>query len=335
MKGKVIGFVIVCMLISTFFAAAQPTGQFFEGKNSLSYPVFFDDPVPVWNVGNSWTYRINEVNIDFEEDNQTIEINLQIDSLPLEVTDDSGGSYVVSFNTGISGDVYAHIDDGGQVFDVDGTLVSSTISGTMEFDQTTLGIAAMTAQINGLLTLDVKHNGTSILPFLLPIPAQIDMNVVLEQPYTLLHFPMNTSSIWGLPGTNISLDGTVQSIWLNIINFIDTLIVMFLGEENAIIPPMYKHLFPVIDISEALEEIGMIMPMTIPGLPDIFACFGNESVTVTAGTYDAYNISMLGGLGVMFYAPEVKNIIKIDGAFADELPFISDIEMELISTNVS
>ena len=334
MKGKIIGFVIVCMLVSTFFAAAQPPVVIKELENSSLVPQLVDDPVPVWEVGNSWTYQVNEIVIDFEQDNQTIDVELQIASLPLQVTDASGGQYTVEFSTGISGELYAHIMQEGEVFDISGNLLSSTITGTMYFDAATLGIAGVEAQIKGLMTLEVKQNNESILPFLLPIPATIDVNVDLETPYTMLSFPINTSSIWGLPGTNLSFDGTVQSIWLNIINIVDTIIVLILGEENALIPPMYKDLFPVIDISDALDEFGFVMPMPIPEMPTIFACFGKENVTVLGGTYEAYNISMLGGLGYMFYATEVKNIIKIDGAFADELQFVSDIEMELTSTNV-
>lgn len=335
MKGKFVGLVVVGMLVSTFFAAAQPGIEFVETHQNNAVQQILDDPVPIWDVGNSWTYEVNEININFEEDNQTIDVHLEIASLPLLVTDASGGQYTVSFNTAISGNLYAHIMQEGEVFDIYGTLASSTITGTIYFESATLGVMAVEAQIKGRLDLDVKQNGDSILPFLFPIPATVDVNVDLETPYILLNFPMNASNIWGLPGTNVSLDGTVQSIWLNIINIVDTLIVLFLGEENAIIPPMYKDLFPVIDISDALDEFGFVMPMPIPELPTIFACFGKELVTVGAGTYDAYNISMLGGLGIMFYSPVVKNIIKIEGTFADELPFINDIEMELIATNVS
>jgi hypothetical protein len=257
-----------------------------------------------------------------------------IDNLPLEVTDDSGGSYTLSFSADVTGDIYGQKDDGVNVTEFLGTLARTTLTGTIEFDQTTLGITAINALLDGSLRVDVKKNGASILPFLFPIPATIDMNVVMDQPYVLVDFPMNTSKIWGLSANNITLDGTIQSIWLNIINLIDTLMVLFLP-DGGLIPPEYKHLFPVIDISEVFDILGYVQPMNISGLPGIFACFGNESVTVTAGTYDAYNITMLGGLGIMFYAPGVKNIIKIEGAFAEELPYISDIEMELISTNVS
>jgi len=40
-------------------------------------------------------------------------------------------------------------------------------------------------------------------------------------------------------------------------------------------------------------------------------------VTVEAGTFDAYNISVMKGLGHIYYAPEVGNIIKISGHSID------------------
>ena len=37
----------------------------------------------------------------------------------------------------------------------------------------------------------------------------------------------------------------------------------------------------------------------------------------------------MGGLGNIYYAPEVGNIVKITGNFEDVLPFISNINAEL------
>jgi hypothetical protein len=41
----------------------------------------------------------------------------------------------------------------------------------------------------------------------------------------------------------------------------------------------------------------------------------------------------LGGLGSIYYSPEIGNIIKIIGNFENILPFISNIKAELIPYN--
>ncbi|MBU1940335.1 MAG: hypothetical protein KKC68_01040, partial [Candidatus Thermoplasmatota archaeon] len=325
--------VLAAMLIATFLTSAQPLMMQESAIIRPSQPVMFDEDVPIWFVGDTWEYEISEFAIKIDEDNQIIDLNLAMDSLPLSVTDVSGGEYTVEFNTGISGDLYAHIEKEGNIYDINGSLVSSTISGLMYYDAATLGLSIITAEIKGLMMLNVKQNGGSLLPFTLPVPATIDLQIDLETPYTFLHFPLNMSCIWGLPSSNLSVDGTIQSIWLNIINFIDTIIVMLAGPENAIIPPDYKHLLPIIDIRQALEEFGFVMPFAIPEIPNVFSCFGNDTITVAGQDYDAYNISMFGGLGAMYYVPEIKNIVKIAGQF-EELPYIKKLEMQLKSFDV-
>ena len=47
--------------------------------------------------------------------------------------------------------------------------------------------------------------------------------------------------------------------------------------------------------------------------PLAFTCLNMESVTVTAGTYDAWKIqSLIGDYFEYYYAPAVGNLIKID-----------------------
>jgi hypothetical protein len=333
MKGKVFVFLIMGMLVTAFFASATTTFESSESALDSVNPVLFDEPVPVWNINDIWTYRITEVEVDFEEGNQTLTANLEIDEFPLEVKSDSGDQYVVEFSTIIKGDLYGYFEEPPDVYEVQGDLLRTTITGELLFDKATLGIAGLSGEIKGLMLFDVKNNGENMFPFQLPIPATINVDFEMDSLYTFFNFPLNTSCVWGLASNNVSINGSVQSIWLNIINFIDT-IIQIIGMD-PIIPPEYKDLFPVINIKEALDEFGFVTPITLPELPDIFACFGTETITVPAGTFECYNITILGGLGNMYYAPIVKNIIKISGAFADELPFINKIEMELTSFAIS
>jgi hypothetical protein len=54
-------------------------------------------------------------------------------------------------------------------------------------------------------------------------------------------------------------------------------------------------------------------------MPEMFNCSDMETRTVIAGTFDAYNI-VVGGMGSIYYAPDVGNIIEIS---------VEDFKMEL------
>ena len=48
-------------------------------------------------------------------------------------------------------------------------------------------------------------------------------------------------------------------------------------------------------------------------MPFAFSCPYKESITVEAGNYEAWKIkSLLGGFFEYYYAPEVRNLVKIN-----------------------
>lgn len=99
------------------------------------------------------------------------------------------------------------------------------------------------------------------------------------------------------------------------------------------LPPEIASLLPVVDIGDAFVVFGIPSVFTLPDIPSAFACLNKETVTVEAGTYEAYNITVAGGVGTYYYAPQVGNVIKISGDFQGLLPYLQSIDMELIETN--
>jgi hypothetical protein len=149
--------------------------------------------------------------------------------------------------------------------------------------------------------------------------------------------------VWGLPAVNVSIAGTIESIWLNIFNFINQKvrkwnligpISLLLGvDEQAIqdASDMIDDILPVIDIEYVLNEyLGADNVLSLPEIPFVFYCNNTVNITVPVGTFETYEIVVAGGLGTMYYSPEVKNIIKMEGNFDDVLPFLNGIEVELI-----
>jgi hypothetical protein len=150
--------------------------------------------------------------------------------------------------------------------------------------------------------------------------------------------------VWGLPAVNVSIAGTIESIWLNIFNFINQKIRLWnlIGpisrflevDEQAVqdASDMIDDILPIIDIKYVLNEyLGVDNVLPLPEIPFVFYCNNTVEITVPAGTFEAYEIVVAGGLGTMYYSPEVKNIIKMEGNFDDALPFLNGIDVELIN----
>jgi len=101
------------------------------------------------------------------------------------------------------------------------------------------------------------------------------------------------------------------------------------GCGMGFIPPELSQFLPIVDISEVLNAFNITDKMPLPKVPDIFESSSQKSITVEAGIYNAYDISILDGIGNMYYSPEVGMIVKMTGNFNNMFPFMQDINIEL------
>jgi hypothetical protein len=340
MKSKIIGILVCMMLLTTFLTVAMNDDNVELKKISHTEKITssFDDDVPTWTVGDMWTYKIDDINIDIE-DNKSIHGHMQIDELILEVVGDAGDLYDLYLEPAkINGDYSVYIEQENSTIDVEGQLLGTKIEGHIFFTKSDLGIKEIDVELSGILTIKINELPEGLpfsnIPFPVPVPATIEANLDFGNPYVPIDFPLNTSKMWGISATNFSLNGEVRSIWFNIIKFIDQIATAF---GSPLLPPEIAELLPDIDIKDALEMRGMSNIFEIPEIPSIFSCFNMENITVPTvppETFNAYNISIAGGLGRIYYVPELKNIIKISGQLGDLIPFIDDIDMELIDYNL-
>jgi len=337
MKSKLVGILISLMLIVTFLSVATNVEnvELKRMKNSKLITASFDDDVPIWNIGNKWIYKITDVEVDNEDENKTIHVDLQINELPFEVIDDST-FYKLKFSAKINGNYSVYIKEENSTTDVEGKLFGTTINGSIFYTKSELGIKKIDYEISGILTLKIKELPKDFkipeIPIPIPIPAIITTTLDFGTPYTFLNFPLNVSKTWGLPATNFTINGKIQSVWLTIINIINEIFTAF---GNPLLPEETADLLPIVDIKEALEIHGINNTFEIPEVPSIFAIFKMNNETVPAGEFYSYNISVApinftDALGRIYYASEVKNIIKVTGHLGDILPFTTGIEMELV-----
>jgi len=328
MNKKIISIFVCTLFIAT--VAFTATGTYDEdiiGSKHLSKGLIidsFDDDVPIWEIGDGWEYRINDIELELGFEGQSVQIHGKIDSLYFEVTEVSDDSYKLDYNSKVDGGFNVDIDldylglgDGS--IKTTGELVVTKLSGDMILKKSDLGIKEINAKIAGMLKVKIEEQPFIPFPTItILIPARINLNSNSDNPFTILDFPLSTGKTWGLPSATFSVDGEIKSIWLNALKFINK-VAGLLGRE--LIPPVIADLLPVIDIMDLIEALDLIDIfngyLERDEYPDVLSCSNIETVTVEAGTFDAYNISVMKGLGHIYYAPEVGNIIKISGHSID------------------
>src|SRR4030042_2038376 len=113
MKTKLIGSFICLMLLTTLFAAAQPGKTNQETISTTTQPAsatMID--VPVWELGDSWTYQVNDISLNYSTGTQSVLLHGSLSTLPLEVTSTAGDFYTISFETTMNGAGYINANPG-------------------------------------------------------------------------------------------------------------------------------------------------------------------------------------------------------------------------------
>ena len=349
MNSKIFGIIVCILLMTSYITIAENTEKTstISSYKKLSDASFFAD-VPVWAEGKTWSYKIDDLTIDYEQDGQYIHVKLVTDKLQLTVIEVTTDSYIVQIEATTTGSGNAYINLGEGPINITLDLKETKLTGTIVFNKTDLGIKQLNPKLVGRLILDINeqpYNDKDIPP--ISIRSTIDLTTQLATPLTIIGFPLNVGNIWGIPSTNISVDGTIRSPWLYFLNFVNNLarsnwnIAMMFANQAGIdeataqkISDMLEDILPVINISKVLQnylEIGNAFET--PEIPTIFFCESTEEITIQGNSYEAYNISGIGGFGNIFYAPSAGNIVKISGHFKDVIPFVSDLNIELIETN--
>jgi hypothetical protein len=326
MKRKMVGIFICIMILISTCTLIAPAEQ--QNSNTLAQQPLAtsQDDVPVWDIGNQWTYTIDDIDLHFNSTSGIIDMHLSMDRLPLTVNTMDDTTYTAGFTTALSGNAYINMNLGDGPIDMTITFSNLKLQGDMTFEKTTLGITGLTGVFDGRFWVKINEQPYLPLPWLPTLPVKLkvsDFATEFSTSMTPLKFPLNDSMVWNLSSTNVTVDGIAQSPWFYLI--------LLINSFYPILPPEIAGLLPVVDIQDALTTIGIPTPLTLPMIEGAFYCLNTEPVTVPAGTYNAYNISILNGTARCYYAPDVGNIIKLTGNLEELIPFITNINMELES----
>jgi len=269
MKIKIIGSIVFMMLLTSAISAV---GTNAVEKNQNVGQTLLDD-VPVWNVGDSWTYMIDDFTFDYEEGGQKMFFDGTIDDFTWTVADTSGSTYIVDFSAELSCDFEIYLSSSSTSLYVTGNIKNTLtrMTGTLTFTKSNLHLQDMSAQIIGIISAKI-----SPIPIALPLPFKATMNADLSTEFPLFEFPLSSNKFWTLPDMDIVVSVHAGGIF-------------------------------------GLINIPITFTTGYYWTPLAFHCKNKQDISVEAGTFNAWEIeSTFFDLFEYYYAPEVGNIVKID-----------------------
>lgn len=310
-------------------------------------PAPSDTNTPIWTTGDFWTYRVNNLSLNFNEENQTIIIHATIADLTLKVISETNNTYLVAIQpTTITGDYAINVNFGDGPINVTGEFKDTTLSGNIVMSKTDLGFKTFNININGTIIIRVHQQPYfPTFPQKLTFATKIKTSADFAAPYAIIAFPLNVSNIWGIPANAVTLSGTIDSPWFKTINFFNQIVrrfqlyglvahLMQTDKQSVIqLSDLLNDLFPTVDIAHVMNEYVGTNVINTTEIPPVLICNNTENVTVGAGTFLAYNITTPIGGSNIYFAPDAGYIIKMVGRFNDTLPYVSGVNIELMDTN--
>lgn len=338
--GLFIGTSILPVISSEYIYKIDMNDRSFSNQSK-----YLQYDTPVWETGDTWKYTLDNIDINLENyqnSGNTIDIHLEIDELILQVIEENDYSYNLDFNAKLDGEILIETTT---FEDFEFQIKFAELKPTQLFGDTIirksdLGIQELNVKLICIFKIKVTENPiTPLIRFLgLRIPLEINLNFDFSEPINIIDFPLEVEKIWGIPSTNISIDGRVESKWLNFINFVNRIFKLF---NFGFIPTEFEEFLPVIDISKVFEFMGYPNSFSINEIPGIFFCNETHELILPYGTVNAYFINnfMFKDMVKIYYAPEVANIAKVSVDaqsifdFFDKPINISEINVELLETN--
>jgi hypothetical protein len=270
MKHKSLAIIIIALFLINIVAVAAPTTKELK-ENKTTY---FDDPVPTWSAGDTWTYTFSNFNVDYTYGDVKILIDGRIDDFKWTVDDTSGTDYVVKLSGEITANSYEiYIPFSSKIIHITGSIKPklTTLSGTIVFTQSDLEIKDISAELKGIISAKI-----SPIPFSIPIPFKVTLDASLSTVFPIFDFPLSDNKFWNLPAIDIESKINVGGRF-------------------------------------GLIKFPFTLTTSYSWIPLAFHCKPKVDVTVEAGIYSAYNISStFFDFFEYYYAPSVGNLVKIE-----------------------
>jgi len=200
MKTKLIG-IFVCMLVivnmipvAISLNLMDDTEKKFHGK----YVSYFDGngtELPVWKIGDSWTYDL-DFSFDTKEEDIDISADLSLNNLNFVVEDDTSNSYQIELTSDVEGNFFIDMEDFPRMT---GTLKQTDMNGHFILEKTNLGINEIYIHVDGKVRIS-----------LIAINLDIDLTINFNPTYTPLSFPLNVGNEWTINESLVSINCVIN-----------------------------------------------------------------------------------------------------------------------------
>jgi len=184
MMKKIILGLVICII---FFSSNILPVTSITAKNT-SRVILNNAEVPVWEIGDEWTYHYTE--------SMTFFLNYTISGdITLKVVDDSGDSYILEGKSRPRGVFYlSELLEGLELK----TTKFITYSMRIQIRKSDLGLESFNERIKGMFFFKIG-------PITLPIPIQAEryMDIEFEPTWEIMPFPLYDGKYGNLCGTEI------------------------------------------------------------------------------------------------------------------------------------
>ncbi|UCF11961.1 MAG: hypothetical protein JSW06_07945 [Thermoplasmatales archaeon] len=207
MKIKILGIMTCMILMLSISSVAEPI----EIKQISNETIMINDDVPSWNKDDSWTYRLDEINIDYNVGGQKIFMDGNIDDFKWAVTDTSGSNYKVDFRGKPTAEYEIRLPLSSMTLGINGTFKSALtrITGTITFTKSDLEIVDISAEIKGISVAKIYP-----IPIPLPIPFKLTFETDFNKDIPIFDFPLvEPTQSWFILNLNANMDLTIGGIF--------------------------------------------------------------------------------------------------------------------------
>jgi len=281
MAGKTMAAVVCTLMLVSIISPVIGSAVQIDERTPRRQSVSGD--TPQWNVGDSWTFD-GEGAFEMEESPLFLNLTGGFSGVQFIVTDEDADTYYVDFEGDLEAALVVTVDN--PPMDISATLRKTTLSGYVYFNKSDMGIREFYLNITGSITASIEP---------IPLPFSMSIRMTFTPPYAVLVFPLTVGSEWRTSSSEM-----VVELGEDLISLIEQIV------------EMVKKLVPS-DVAEILdtllETLKDMFPLEISVGSELAECVERENLTVKAGTYESYHISIY--MVELDFSPAAENIIRL------------------------
>ncbi|MEF8848161.1 MAG: C1 family peptidase [Candidatus Thermoplasmatota archaeon] len=251
--------------------------------------------VEFWEEKDEWSYNFEKFKIQIKNENKEISIDAKIPNFNLQLAEEKKDTYHLDISGQIKGEIDISIEE------LQATAITNketSFQGKIIIDKPEMTFKKINFKIKPFLKTKTPSFFLKI-----PIPLHINLTMDFEKGLKFIDFPLKKEKNWDTTYTKIKIDGSIDSIWFKILNFVNKI------SDKKIIPKPYSDLLPSADISKAMKMLTGKTDFYLPVIEDL-ECTQKKTIGTKAGTFEAYKVQIMPFIDY-YYSPNLKNIIKL------------------------